>query len=168
MKQLYLNVLFLSICFLVACGAGSDKKAAEDSLSLRDTIVAEVPLKDQSGNYVTADYEKRNKGYDWVGVNIEQIDKLTIQIRVRSRSDQKKPTCTLDAVAKKVMEGTYKAQLTGGVVLFEFANERLTIKPQREKDIPALQFYCSGGASLADVYVKTNAPLDTGKVVRSN
>jgi len=59
------------------------------------------------GNYVTADYDQRAEGFDWVGVTIKSEQDSSITIQVRSRADKKKPTCTLDAKATKTTENIY-------------------------------------------------------------
>jgi hypothetical protein len=45
---------------------------------------------------VTAEYDQRAEGFDWVGITIKSEQASSITIQVRSRADKKKPTCTLD------------------------------------------------------------------------
>lgn len=118
------------------------------------------------GNYVTPDYEKRNEGYDWVGVSVQSIAKDKISIKIRSRADKKKPTCTLDAQATKAEGNTYRASLEGKPVLFTFDETSLTIAAENPQDSGILSFYCSGGASIAGTYKKTTGSLDTTQSIK--
>ena len=54
------------------------------------------------GNYVSDGYEKKYEGYDWVAVTVRQTGNSTYHLRIRSRMDIKKPTCTFDAEATKL------------------------------------------------------------------
>ncbi len=119
-----------------------------------------------AGSYVTPDYEKRNEGYDWVGISVTSTDSSTIAIQVRSRGDKKKPTCTLDANASKIEEGLYQATLQGKQVLFTFNTTSVTVSAANPDDSAILNFYCSGGASLAGTYSKTPGALDSTQVTK--
>lgn len=116
------------------------------------------------GSYATPDYEKRNEGYDWTGVIVQNIDDHKISIKIRSRSDKKKPTCTLDAEATKLKDGVYHATLEEKNVVFTFNETSVTIDTENPQDKDALHFYCSGGASIADTYTKIAGPLDPSQV----
>ncbi|SHL74668.1 hypothetical protein SAMN05444360_10449 [Chryseobacterium carnipullorum] len=116
------------------------------------------------GSYATADYEKRKEGYDWVGVIIQNIDDNKISVKIRSRADKKKPSCTLDAEATKTKEGVYHAMLNGKNVIFTFNETSVTIDTENPQDQDGLHFYCSGGASIAGTYTKIDAPLDPAQV----
>ena len=154
---------FILVSTLMACGSGpSSESKSTDSISIEQK--ATVKALDPTGNYVSSDYEQRSKGYDWVAVNIESIGQNKIRIRIRSRADLKKPSCTLDAEAVEVGAGVFEAQLSNGVALFEFKDGQLTISPKTEKDAGALYFYCSGGASIAGNYHQTTDKLDTVQV----
>ncbi|MNL22701.1 hypothetical protein D3C87_1440580 [compost metagenome] len=116
------------------------------------------------GNYVTADYDQRAEGFDWVGVTIKSEQDSSITIQVRSRADKKKPTCTLDKNATKVKQGVYKALLQGKNVIFTFNEKSLTIAPEKPEDVGILNYYCSGGGSLAGNYKKIAEPLDAAQM----
>ncbi|MFC4222108.1 hypothetical protein [Flagellimonas marina] len=111
-----------------------------------------------SGHYVTDGYEKRNEGYDWVGVMVSELDPDNLEIKVRSRADQKRPTCTFDATVTKVNDSTYQTQIESKPVLFQFSDNSLAISAKNQEDSGLLNFYCSGGASFAGTYEKINAP----------
>lgn len=151
--------IFLCAAFFACNSNRSRVKEKTDSIpsaSLKDTLSSSYV-----GNYVTADYAQRAKGYDWVSVSISPLQENKIQIRVRSRADIKKPTCTLDAEAQKVESNVYRTNLSGSNVLFEFKNDQLIISAADDKNASALYFYCSGGTTLAGSYLKTQLPLDT-------
>ncbi|RZK37923.1 MAG: hypothetical protein EOO90_23900 [Pedobacter sp.] len=145
---------------IASCQSGSPTTSSpvqSDTTSVKSSISRFI------GNYVTSDYAERDKGYDWVAVSIDTLGSEKIRVKVRSRSDLKKPTCTVDVDAVKVAEGIFKAELLNGHALLVFNGANLTIKPASEKDEAALYYYCSGGASFAGKYVKTDAQLDTLK-----
>jgi hypothetical protein len=164
MSFLKLNslVLMLMVIFL-SCGSRSsnEQQVLDSSSTPHKEMIAEL---DPTGSYVTAEYAERKKGYDWVSVNIEAIGVDKIGIKIRSRADIKKPTCTLDAEADKVGAGIFQAKLPNGTILFKFNAKGLAISPKSENDVAALYFYCSGGATLAGDYHKTEEKLDTAQL----
>ena len=114
------------------------------------------------GDYATADYTKRDQGYDWVGVTISAIDNENITITVRSRSDIKQPTCGFDGTAKLIGQDNahgviFKTVANDSVTFLQFQNGKLTIEAQ---DKYALNTFCSGGATLAGDYQKLAGSLE--------
>jgi len=118
------------------------------------------------GKYASSDYEKRAEGYDWVTVDI-LADKSAegstndnaekIMINVQSRSDIKKPTCTYqgtasfvgqDAVHGAIFQHTLEDK---SLVFYQIKEGVLTID---STDKTALNYYCSGVATLAGDYRK--------------
>jgi len=116
------------------------------------------------GNYVSVDYEKRNEGFDWVGVSVSKYTDSTMHISVRSRADKKHPTCTFDADAIKLNDTIYRANFEGKNILFIFSDNNLTIETQNEEENDILNYFCSGGATLADTYTKINEELDQSQI----
>ena len=109
-----------------------------------------------SGDYASADYDKRAQGYDWVGVMVRAESDQQIDIKVRSRSDIKKQTCQFDGKAtlmgQDAAHGTiFQAQANDSTVFFQFKDNMLTID---SPDKYALNYFCSGGGSLAGEYQK--------------
>lgn len=156
--------LLLSLPIIFACQAktkNQDKKSIDTTLEGVSTITEKL----MGGNYVSAGYQQRNKGYDWVAVIVEDLGNGRLHIKVRSRADKKKATCTMDAIVDKVDGLVYRASLPQGKVLFEFADDRLTIKGEDDKDMPALYYYCSGGASLAGNYSRITEKIDTASAM---
>jgi len=88
-----------------------------------------------------------------------------VQISVRSRADIKKQCCTFDARAiKQDSLGFYRATVEGNSVIFLFAGNTLEIKEDTESGFSNLNYFCSGGASIAGVYSKLNEPIDTAQI----
>lgn len=128
------------------------------------TATETAPSLTIDGNYVTADYDKRAKGFDWVGVTIKSEQDSSITIQVRSRADNKKPTCTLDKNASKLKEGVYQASLQGKNVLFTFKGTSLTIATEKPEDAGVLNYYCSGGGTLVGTFSRISEALDATQV----
>ncbi|GLR30012.1 hypothetical protein SAMN05660405_02191 [Psychrobacter pacificensis] len=114
-----------------------------------------------SGDYASADYDKRAQGYDWVGVMVRAESDQQVDIKVRSRSDIKKQTCQFDGKAilmgQDAAHGTiFQAQANDSTVFFQFKDNMLTIDSPNKY---ALNYFCSGGASLAGEYQKLTEDL---------
>ena len=109
-----------------------------------------------SADYATADYDKRAQGYDWVGVIVRAESDRQIDIKVRSRNDIKKPTCHFDGKAtlmgQDIAHGTiFQAKVNDSTAFFQFKDDTLIID---SPDKYALNYFCSGGGSLAGEYKK--------------
>ncbi|WP_430737002.1 hypothetical protein [Psychrobacter sp. VH5] len=114
------------------------------------------------GDYADAGYENRSQGYDWVGVMVRAESDRKIDIKVRSRSDIKKQTCQFDGKAtlrgQDAAHGTiFEAQANDSTVFFQFKDNMLTID---SPDKYALNYFCSGGGSLAGEYQKLVEDLE--------
>lgn len=152
-----LGMVFLA---MVSCKNEAKKTGAQEN-SNQETV-ATTP--DVTGNYVSSEYEKRNEGYDWVSVAVKPAANDNIKITIRSRADKKKPTCTFDALAKKANDSTYKADINGKTVVFSFKNKQISIATANKEDSGLLNFYCSGGGSLAGSYHKIEGNLDQTQI----
>lgn len=137
---------------MVGCKDAAKKTTEQQA----DTIVVDEKILAVDGAYVSEGYTEREEGYDWVKVMVTSTTSDEISIAVRSREDIKKPTCTLDAVAKKITDSTYLAELEGKKVKFSFTDKSLSIEAKDEEDNNILYFFCSGGASLRGTYTKVN------------
>ena len=148
-------VLFL-FSVLVSCKNNSGK----DLSANKNTEETEL-----TGNFVTSEYQNRGEGYDWVAVKVNELTDSILQISVRSRADNKKPTCTFDAKAFKTpAKNTFKSSVEGYNIFFVFDADSLLITGETEQDNMMLGYFCSGGASLAGVYRKISEPLDTAQI----
>lgn len=144
----------------ISCNQQADKEtnAATATPAIADSTTTQVVATTLAvnGNYVSEGYQNRSQGYDWVGVSVETITDSTISVHVRSRSDVKKPTCTLDpTTATRVKANVYQALLQEKPVIFTFSDTSVTISPLHPQDEGILHYYCSGGATLAGSYQKT-------------
>ena len=115
-----------------------------------------------SADYATADYDKRAQGYDWVGVMVRADGDRQIDIKVRSRSDIKKPTCHFDGKATLMGQDTahgtiFQAKVNDSTAFFQFKGDTLIID---SPDKYALNYFCSGGGSLAGEYKKLAVGLE--------
>lgn len=142
----------------------AQNRAPHASISHTTTTV----LNDFSGNYVTPEYNKRAKGYDWVAVSIKNVDKDKISISIRSRADKKKPTCTFDAIAYQLDKCTYKSVVDGKGILFTFTSQSMNIAAEKVADEGFLNYFCSGGATMAGQYRKLNEPLDHKQIDKTS
>ena len=159
-----IRILVAGISSLAILPSCNDKGRTISQNNTSTTITQEMKEVDTlkvMGNYVNADYSVRSKGYDWLAVIVSAQKDSTITVKVRSRSDRKKPTCTLNAIALKARPSLYRAVLKEGNVLFTFSDSNLTIAPEEAKDEAAVYFYCSGGASFAGIYSKLIGSIDT-------
>jgi len=161
-RTLKFIVLIIFSISLFNCQSKVDQKKEVNNLKETEEVITFF------GNYVSESYSKRNEGYDWVAVSITQWNSDEAKIKIRSRADKKKPTCTLDAIAKKVTSTIYESTLDGKAVLFTLENNTLSIKTKNEKDNDFLSFYCSGGASISGRYLKINEPLDVTQIDKTN
>ena len=115
-----------------------------------------------SADYATANYDKRAQGYDWVGVIVRAESDRQIDIKVRSRSDIKKPTCHFDGKATLMGQDTahgtiFQATVNDSTAFFQFKDDKLIID---SVDKYALNYFCSGGGSLAGEYKKLAEDLE--------
>ena len=130
---------------------------------LGDNVSADKVSTDKvSADYATADYDKRVQGYDWVGVMVRADGDRQIDIKVRSRSDIKKPTCYFDGKATLMGQDTahgmiFQSKVNGSTAFFQFKDDSLIID---SPDKYALNYFCSGGGSLAGEYKKLAEGLE--------
>ena len=156
------NSALLGMAFLAIVSCKKEAKKANTQETTKQETVATIT--DVTGNYVSSEYEKRNEGYDWVSVAVRPAANNNIKIAVRSRADKKKPTCTFDALAEKTNDSTYTADINGKTVVFSFKNKQISIATANKEDNGLLNFYCSGGGSLAGSYHKIEGNLDQTQI----
>jgi len=133
-----------------------------DNVSADRFSTDKVSTNKVSADYATADYDKRAQGYDWVGVMVRAVGDRQIDIKVRSRSDIRKPTCQFDGKATLMGQDTahgtiFQAKVNDSTAFFQFKDDTLIID---SPDKYALNYFCSGGGSLAGEYKKLAAGLE--------
>jgi len=157
MKKLFGIVFIAVMSILLGSCSTKNQKSIDD--------VNDNKIESFTGNYVTPDYSKRNEGYDWVAVKVNELTDSILQVSVRSRTDKKKPTCTFDAKAFKTQsDNIYSASVEGFNVYFVFGADSLVITGETDWDTEMLSYFCSGGASLAGTYHKLAEPLDSVQI----
>lgn len=153
------NFYVIAIILFLTIGCKNETKKIEEDPKTEFTEELTV-----LGSYVSDEYSKRIEGYDWVAVSVTETKNNHLNISVRSRADKKKPSCTFDAVAKKVYNNVYQTQIDGKSILFQFTNTEISITTEKEDDEGLLYFYCSGGESIARKYQKINEPIDQSQI----
>ncbi|UJF24516.1 hypothetical protein L0B52_09350 [Suttonella sp. R2A3] len=125
---------------------------------------AQLPLShetDFNGYYASSAYVQRDQGADWIAVFVKAQSDQTMDITVRSRADVKKPaTCAYKAIAQKVAQGVYQSSYKDTTIRYHFSEAQLEIEIPNAEYATLIQDFCSGGATLAGVYHKTNDVID--------
>ncbi len=147
--------LLMLLITIISCGDSNHTKT-EIPLTAREFVF--------TGNYTDDGYTKRQEGYDWVAVAITANTDSSWHVAIRSRADKKKPTCRFDADLVKINKETLSTTIDGKKILFHFTDTSLSIVTEKEEDVNLLNFYCSGGASLAGNYHKISEALDTMQI----
>lgn len=114
------------------------------------------------GDYASEGYAKRAQGDDWVGVVVNAKGNEQIDIKVRARSDVKKPTCHFDGKATLMGQDDahgviFQSKVNDSAVFFQFKDDKLTIDSQEQY---ALNYFCSGGGSMIGEYQKLAGELE--------
>ncbi|MFV0588734.1 hypothetical protein [Bacteroides reticulotermitis] len=121
-----------------------------------------LTINDFAGSYVTDCYEQRGEGYDWSAVTIRALTDSTATISIRSRMDEKKPTCRFDAVGVLFdKDRTLTTTVEGGHIFFSLDADSLSISSDDES---LLTYFCSGGGSMAGKYAKLQGELDSSQL----
>lgn len=140
----------------------SRSDSATNTASVLPTQTALTPaVQAVVGDYASKDYDKRQQGYDWVGVMVQPDGEADIDIKVRARSDIKKPSCHYEGKATLMGQDTahgviFQTIANDSVTFLQFKEGKLTIDSQ---DKQALNYFCSGGATLAGDYQKLTGHL---------
>lgn len=113
-------------------------------------------VKKAIGDYASEGYNQRQQGYDWVGVMVRPSGIEEIDIKVRARSDIKKPSCTFNGKATLMGQDDahgviFQTVANDSTTFFQFKDGQLTIDSE---DKYALNYFCSGGATLTGDYQK--------------
>lgn len=122
--------------------------------------VGRKTLKESSflGDFVTEEYARRDKGYDWTAVSITESSDTAAHISIRSRADIKKPSCTFDGDGILTPDGdSLVVETEGNYIYFTLRDDTLGISSD---DDTILYYYCSGGGTLKGDYVRLHEPLD--------
>ena len=163
----FLQKSLMGACALLVMGcvsAPAQRPADAAPATKPQAVVPAMTAEQWFGSYASDGYDKRAQGYDWVGVTVSPAPERQLRIAVRSRADKKKPTCTFDAVARPISPTVYQTSVEGKNIRFTFDRDTVNISNESEADRGLLNYYCSGGGSLADTYRKIRGDLDERQV----
>ena len=161
--KLLKHIILSSVIIIaaVSCQNQNKSKPAEQTTKSNNS---NQEISQFTGNYVSESYKKRNEGYDWISVSVNQVSDSSFHISVRSRIDKKKPTCTFDADAIKISNNQLRSNIDGKDIIYTFDKGIITIAPEKDEDKYVLRYYCSGGGSFSGDYVKIDETLDEKQV----
>lgn len=145
---------FVAVFAMLAIGCQSSEESSPDP----------IPQETPFGYYVSDGYAERDQGYDWVSVELREGDEGCLKLRVRSRADQKRPTCTWDATFYPQDDKTYLARENGYSVRLSLFGDSLQIQGADSTANVGLHFFCSGGATVAGTYYKWSEPIDESQI----
>ena len=152
-----------SAALLALSGCNNTIKANVDNHSVKQPTATIMPaVQAVVGDYASEDYANRTQGYDWVGVMIRAEGNEQIDIKVRARSDIKKPTCQFDGKATLMGQDEahgvfFQTKVDDSAVFFQFKGNKLTIDSQ---DRYVLNRFCSGGGTIVGEYKKLAGDLE--------
>jgi len=135
-----------------------------DSAGTTDESLANTGVDNFIGHYANNGYINRNEGADWVGIIIRKGDDSAYHISVRSRADRKKSTCTFDAEAGIFTKNTLRANINGIGILFIVTDSSIQVQPERAEESDRLHYFCSGGATIIDTYLRQKSNLDPDQI----
>ena len=165
------SALIGSALLLTGCQSGISANANISTAVNSTPAPLSAPLSTQSkltpavqtviGDYATDGYDKRQQGYDWVGVMVRPFGEAEIDIKVRARGDIKQPSCRYDGKATLMGQDQahgviFQTVANNSVTFLQFKDGKLTIDSQ---DKMALHYFCSGGDTLAGDYQKLASEL---------
>jgi hypothetical protein len=149
---------------LTVVGLSSSCTTNVEKTSVEKIGKTETKISPFVGTFVSKDYSKKNEGKDWVSVKITQITHNLFRLEVRSRADIKKPTCTITCEAHLTEEG----ELLGSQYEFDLGikinKDLIEIYSPSNKD---LNYFCSGGATLAGKYKRISGEADQKQIDHS-
>lgn len=154
-----LGVAIMTTASLTGCNNTSptvDNKLSLPSIDMTKATTLSPAVATVIGDYTSEGYAKRAQGNDWVAVTITANGIEQINIKVRARSDVKKPTCTFDGQATlmgqdKAHGVIFETAANDSKVFLQFKGDKLKIDSE---DKYALNTFCSGGGSIVGDYQK--------------
>ena len=159
----FFSVFFTTSAALFALSGCNNMTPSVNHQAIKQPIADVMPaVQAVVGDYADEGYEKRAQGYDWVGVMVRAESDQQINIKVRARSDIKKPSCQFDG--KAILMGQddahgiiFQSKVNDSTAFFQFKDDKLTIDSQ---DKYALNYFCSGGGTLIGDYQKLTTDLE--------
>lgn len=160
-SRFFVGILTTSMTLLALTGCNNVTPSVNNQTIKQPNAAVTPAVQTVVGDYASEDYAKRAQGYDWVGVMIRADGNEQIDIKVRARGDVKKPTCHFDGKATLMGQDEahgviFQSKVNDSTAFFQFKDDTLTIDSQ---DKYALNYFCSGGASLVGEYQKLEGDL---------
>ncbi len=159
MKTILALVVSSMLFSISACTSSKQDVVEGDSESIAEPIKG-----DYLGDYVTEGYSKREEGFDWTVVRILNNEQGELVAEISSRSDLKRPSCHWKTNLSAVSTSKLSASFMENSIHFEVVGDSLFIKGEDEEADDSLYFFCNGGGSLKNSYVKLNEPLDIAQI----
>lgn len=159
----FFSVFFTTSAALFALSGCNNVTPSVNHQAIKQPIADVMPaVQAVVGDYADEGYEKRAQGYDWVGVMVRAESDQQINIKVRARSDIKKPSCQFDGKATLMGQDDahgiiFQSKVNNSTAFFQFKDDKLTIDSQ---DKYALNYFCSGGGTLVGEYQKLTTDLE--------
>ena len=159
----FFSVFFTTSAALFALSGCNNMTPSVNHQAIKQPIADVMPaVQAVVGDYADEGYEKRAQGYDWVGVMVRAESDQQINIKVRARSDIKKPSCQFDGKATLMGQDDahgiiFQRKVNDSTAFFQFKDDKLTIDSQ---DKYALNYFCSGGGTLVGDYQKLTTDLE--------
>ncbi len=159
----FFSVFFTTSAALFALSGCNNVTPSVNHQAVKQPIADVMPaVQAVVGDYADEGYEKRAQGYDWVGVMVRAESDQQINIKVRARSDVKKPSCQFDGKATLMGQDDahgiiFQSKVNDSTAFFQFKDDKLTIDSQ---DKYALNYFCSGGGTLVGDYQKLTTDLE--------
>ncbi|WP_296239908.1 MULTISPECIES: hypothetical protein [unclassified Psychrobacter] len=159
----FFSVFFTTSAALFALSGCNNMTPSVNHQAIKQPIADVMPaVQAVVGDYTDEGYEKRAQGYDWVGVMVRAENDQQINIKVRARSDIKKPSCQFDGKATLMGQDDahgiiFQSKVNDSTAFFQFKDDKLTIDSQ---DKYALNYFCSGGGTLVGEYQKLTTDLE--------
>ena len=159
----FFSVFFTTSAALFALSGCNNMTPSVNHQAIKQPIADVMPaVQAVVGDYADEGYEKRAQGYDWVGVMVRAESDQQINIKVRARSDIKKPSCQFDGKATLMGQDDahgiiFQSKVNDSTAFFQFKDDKLTIDSQ---DKYALNYFCSGGGTLVGEYQKLTTDLE--------
>ena len=162
-RAVFSTVLICASTVLVSVTGCSYSHLNQIDNTVQSTAVVQTPAVQKIvGDYASNGYATRKQGSDWVGVIVRPDGAADIAIKVRARSDVKKPTCQFDGKATLLGQDDahgiiFQTKVNDSMAFFQFKEDTLTIDSQ---DKYALNYFCSGGGSIVGNYEKLEGDLE--------
>lgn len=159
----FFTIMLTTSATLFALSGCNNVTPSMNSQTIKQPIAAVTPaVQAVVGDYASKSYDSREQGSDWVGVMVSSYGSKEITIKVRARSDVKKPSCHFDGQATLMGQDAahgiiFQSKVNNSTAFFQFKDDTLTIDSQ---DKYALNYFCAAGGSIVGEYQKLAGRLE--------